>query len=300
MSKAPPAAKSKLSWTLTEGIPAVGVRGLTREQIGVVFQPIVEVATGQAMAVEALVRCKDPQYPNPPALFEAAEKAEACGRLGRLIREVAFTTCGPTALFVNLHAQELASRWLVKPDDPIGFHDHAVYLEITESAALSHFELCMGVLKELCRRTGAHLVVDDFGAGYSNLERVADLAPAVVKLDLALTRGIERHKAKQVVVRHMVRMCGELGALVVGEGVETIDELRCLRDLGVEIVQGYLLARPAAPPPVHAWPLGKAADTPPPSASRRHPPPLPPKRSDRAPSRGSRSPGKRTSKPPAR
>jgi EAL domain-containing protein (putative c-di-GMP-specific phosphodiesterase class I) len=305
-------ARGKLSWTLTEGIPGAeppgGVRALTSEQISVVFQPIVEVATGQAMAMEALVRCKDPRYPNPPALFEAAVQEEACGRLGRLIRDVAFATCGPRALFVNLHPQELASRWLVKPDDPIGFHDHAVYLEITETVAFTHFDLCMGVLKELCRRTGAHLVVDDFGAGYSNLERVADLAPDVVKLDLALTRGIERHKAKQVVVRHMVQMCKELGALVVGEGVETLDELKCLRDLGAEYVQGYLLARPAAPPPAHVWPLEEsAAVTLPPAAPRRQPPPLPPRKPPLPPplkrrDTGSvrKAPPKRTSKPPTR
>ncbi len=303
-------AKGKLSWTNTEGIPSSeaqrGVGGLTREQIGVVFQPIVEVATGQVMAIEALVRCKDPRYPSPPELFEAAVQEDACGRLGRLIRDVAIDTCGPTALFVNLHPQELTSRWLVKPDDPIAFHDHAVYLEITESAALTHFDLCLRVLKDLCRRTGAHIVVDDFGAGYSNLERVADLAPAVVKLDLALTRGIESHKARQIVVRHMVQMCKELGALVVGEGVETVDELRCLRDLGVEYVQGYLLARPAAPPPAHVWPFEAATPAP---ARRRQPPPLPPRkqvtsppsrRKDTAPPRSGKPMSRRSTKPPTR
>ncbi len=247
----------KLTWTLTEGIPdvSVGVRGLTREQIGVVFQPIVDVSNGRVFAFEALARCTDPRFPSPVVLFEAAEKEKACGRLGRLIRDVTFSTCGPNALFVNLHPQELAARWLVKTDDPIGFHDYPVFLEVTESAAFTHFDLCMGALKELCRRTGAHIVIDDFGAGYSNLERVADLAPSVVKLDLALTRDIHKRSARQIVVRHMVGMCKELGAVVVGEGVEVVDELRCLRDLGVQYAQGYLLARPAAPPPPHVWPL---------------------------------------------
>ncbi len=274
-------ARCKLKWTLSgdelPGSADDGVRGLTREQLGVVFQPIVEVSTGRVFAFEALVRCKDARYPNPPALFEAAVKEEACGRLGRTIREVAFATCGDNALFVNLHPQELASRWLVKPDDPVAFHERPVYLEVTESAAFNHFDLCMDVLKEVCRRTGAHLVIDDFGAGYSNIERVADLEPAVVKLDLKISRDIHRRKTRQIVVRHVVAMCKELGAKVVAEGVETLDELRCLRDLGAEYVQGYLLARPAAPPPPHAWPLqAPAAATPP--APRRAPPPLPPLR----------------------
>jgi EAL domain-containing protein (putative c-di-GMP-specific phosphodiesterase class I) len=296
-------AKKKLTWTLTEGSEQ-GVRRLRQEDFGVVFQPIVEIATGQAFAQEALVRCKNLEYPTPPELFEAAAKEEACGRLGRMIREIAFETCGDIALFVNLHPQELSSRWLVQPDDPIGFHSKPVYLEITESAALTHFDLCRGVLKELCRRTGARLVVDDFGAGYSNLERVVDLEPEVIKLDLVLTRDIQNHKPKQIVVRHMVNMCRELGARVVAEGVEALDELRCVRDLGVQYAQGYLLAYPAAPPPVHAWPLEvPRAST---QAPRRGPPPVPPRRSPplpapTAPERPSTSPSARGSKsPPAR
>ncbi|MGH7297948.1 MAG: EAL domain-containing protein [Polyangiaceae bacterium] len=254
--------KNKLTWTMDAddlGGEARGVRRLTREDLGVVFQPIVEIASGRAFAFEALVRCKDPDYPSPPQLFDAAVKEDACGRLGRLIREVAFATCGDVTLFVNLHPQELSSHWLVQPDDPIGFHSKPVYVEITETSTLTHFDLCMGVLKELGRRVGARLVIDDFGAGYSNLERVVDLEPSIVKLDLALTRDIQRHKSKQTVVRHMVNMCRELGAGVVAEGVETVEEFHCIRDLGVELAQGYLLARPAAPPPRHAWPLAERA-----------------------------------------
>jgi len=262
----------KLLWTLNGG-DEVGVRGLTSRDIGVVFQPIVEIATGAVIAHEALVRCKRPEYASPPALFEAAVKEEACGWLGRVIRDVAFSTCGDVALFVNLHPSELGARWIVRADDPIGFQKRPVYLEITESATFTHHDLCLNVLAEVCKRTGARLVVDDFGAGYSNLERLAQLEPAVVKLDLAMIRGIHRHPRKQIVCRHVVGLCRELGALVVAEGVETLDELMCVRDLGFDLAQGYLLARPAAPPPAHAWPLapdgGSVAVAPAPTASRR-------------------------------
>jgi EAL domain-containing protein (putative c-di-GMP-specific phosphodiesterase class I) len=243
-----------------------GVRSLTVGDLGVVFQPIVEMTTGKTFAHEALVRCRRPEYPSPPVLFDHAVAEGACGRLGRLIRDVAFDTSGEVALFVNLHPEELSSRWLVRPDDPIGFHTHPVYLEVTEAAAFTHFDLCRNVLKELCRRTSAKLVVDDFGAGHSNLQRVVDLEPAVVKLDLVLTRDVHLQPRKQSVVRHMVNLCTELGASVVAEGVEQLDELKCIADLGVTYAQGYLLARPAAPPPPVAWPLG---DTPPATSHRR-------------------------------
>jgi EAL domain-containing protein (putative c-di-GMP-specific phosphodiesterase class I) len=268
--------KNKLLWTQTHQVPGsaeLGVRRLTTTDLGVAFQPIVDVSTGLLFAHEALARPRVSEYPNPPALFEAAERETACGRIGRLIREVAFATCGDVPLFVNLHPQELSSRWLVQADDPLGFHTKRVYLEVTESAAFEHFEVCRDVLAELSQRTGAALVVDDFGAGYSNLARVVDLAPAVIKLDLALTRDIHLLKQRQVVVRHMVNMCKELGALVVAEGVETVDELSCVRDLGVDFVQGYLLARPASPPPEVIWPLPPRKIEGP--APRRAPPPLP-------------------------
>ena len=267
--------KEKLSWTLGGGgsdADVGGVRTLTVSEVGVVFQPIVDMKTGATFAHEALVRCRRPEYQAPPVLFQHAVAENACGRLGRLIRDVAFQTCGDVPLFVNLHPEELNSRWLVRPDDPLCFHGAPVYLEITESAAFTHFELCMSVLRELCRRSGALLVVDDFGAGHSNLERVVDLEPSIVKLDLALTRGIHGHKRKQAVVRHVVNLCKELGARVVAEGIETIDELSCVRDLGVDYAQGYLLARPAAPPPKVAWPFAVAASPPTP---RLGPPPLP-------------------------
>jgi EAL domain-containing protein (putative c-di-GMP-specific phosphodiesterase class I) len=274
----------KLNWThaglgADDGIG--GVRTLTVSDLGVVFQPIVELSTGQTFAHEALVRCRRPEFPNPMVLFEHAVAENACGRLGRLIREVAFSTSGEVPLFVNLHPEELNSRWLVRPDDPLCFHSRPVFLEITETAAFTHFDLCKSVLNELCRRTGALLVVDDFGAGYSNLHRVVELEPAIVKLDLALTRDLHRHSRKRAVVRHMVNLCTELGARVVAEGIETSDELKCVRDLGVHYGQGYLLARPATPPPVAHWPYAPGAQAAP--AIRRPPPPPRKRASRRAP-----------------
>ncbi len=125
------------------------------------------------------------------------------------------------SLFVNVHPHELDEGWLVRPDDPLFFHERAVYLEITESAAFSYFSLCVNVLKEICSRSGAFLVVDDFGAGHSNLKRIIDLEPHIVKLDLALVRGIEKSKRQQILVRQVVSLCKELGARVVAEGIET-------------------------------------------------------------------------------
>ena len=148
----------------------------------------------------------------------------------------------------------IESRWLVRTDDPLNQHDAQVFLEITESAAFEQFDLCMSVLKNVCSRVGAHLVVDDLGTGHSNLTRVLDLEPRVVKLDMSLVRGIDRAPRKRSIVRSMTQLCGELGIRVVAEGVETADELRAACDVGVHLVQGFALARPAFPPPPIHWP----------------------------------------------
>lgn len=180
----------------------------------------------------------------------------ATGALGRVIRAAAFRASPATPLFVNVHPHELRDAAIAADDDPIASHAHPVYLEITESATLDHHDLCARVLAPACARTGAHLVVDDLGAGYSNLLRIAELEPKVVKLDRTLVTGIEKSARKRSLVGSIVELFHRLGAKVAAEGVETRDELAALRDAGVDLGQGYFLARPAAPPPAVRWPFG--------------------------------------------
>jgi EAL domain-containing protein (putative c-di-GMP-specific phosphodiesterase class I) len=231
-----------------------------RQDLDVVFQPIVDLRTGWTVAYEALTRCKWVELQDPVTLFVRASAEGCVGRLGRSIREVAFERCDDAPLFVNIHPGELNEGWLVRPDDPIFFHDRAVYVEITESAAFNYFELCLNVLREISSRGGVYLVVDDLGAGYSNLKRVLDLEPRVVKLDLALVRGIEKSRRQQILVRQVVALCQELGADVVAEGIETLEELKAVRDTGAQMGQGYLFARPAYPVPRSSWPLERGPE----------------------------------------
>jgi EAL domain-containing protein (putative c-di-GMP-specific phosphodiesterase class I) len=185
-----------------------------------------------------------------------------------MIREIAVPLCNGVPLFVNLHPNELDEGWLVRPDDPVFAHDHDIYLEITESAPLTHFQLCVSVLREVCSRASAHLVVDDLGAGYSNLKIIADLQPKVVKLDRNLVQSLDSKPRQQKLVKIVVHLCNELGATVVAEGIETHDELSAVIDSGAQYGQGYLLARPGFPLPVVTWPPRKG---PRPGAAPRRP-----------------------------
>ncbi|HQB42748.1 MAG TPA: EAL domain-containing protein [Polyangiaceae bacterium] len=227
---------------------------VSEDDLSVVFQPIVDLATGRLFASEALVRCRIAQFQPPPKLFEHAQQLGCVGRLGRLIREIAIPLCSGAPIFVNVHPGELDQGWLVRPDDPIFSHDADVYLEITESVPMSHFSLCVSVLREVCSRGQVYLVIDDLGAGYSNLKRIADLQPNMVKIDGSLVRGLDANNRQQILVKRVVRLCTDLMASVVAEGIESASELQAVRDAGVQFGQGFLLARPAYPIPALSLP----------------------------------------------
>lgn len=221
---------------------------LSAGSIRVAYQPIVALSTRRVFAYEALVRSTSPHWQGPPALFTEAIRTQCCGALGRVIREIACSSCPDYPLFLNVHPSEFDESWLVQPDDPIFSHYHPVYLEITESVPLSHFTLCQSVLSEV-RSKGVNLAVDDLGAGYSNLKYIVDLQPECVKLDRSLVAEIHTQPRLQKLVHHMVRLCEDLGAKVVAEGIETTEELSAVTDAGCHYGQGYLFAKPSFPPP---------------------------------------------------
>lgn len=223
-----------------------------------VFQPLVDLRTQKIFAYESLARTNSPEFEGPMQMFAAAVAENATGELGRLLRAMSLEGCQGHPLFLNIHPAELNERWVVQPDDPIFQHSEDVYLEITEAVPLSHFRLCQNMLAEV-RGRGVHLVVDDLGAGYSNLKYIADLQPRIVKLDRGLIAGLTRDTRLFKLVAAIVRLCDELDSKVVAEGIETEPELEAVIAAGARYGQGYLLARPAFPPPAITWPAGVSA-----------------------------------------
>jgi len=228
-------------------------RVLDARDLKVVYQPLVDLTTRKIFAYEALVRSKSSDFDSPMSLFAAAVEHNCTGELGRMIREMAVDGCPSHPLFLNIHPAELNEKWVVQPDDPIFQHSEDVYLEITEGVPLSHFRLCQSVLREV-RGRGVYLVVDDLGAGYSNLKYIADLHPKVVKLDRDLIMGLVKDTRMFKLVSGIVVLCRDLDALVVAEGIETVEELEAVQEAGAHFGQGYLLAKPAFPPPAITWP----------------------------------------------
>ena len=100
------------------------------------------------------------------------------------------------------------------------------------------------MLSPSSRRLDSEIAIDDLGAGYAGLSSFTQLEPDVAKLDMSLVRGIDTDTRRRSIVRSMKQLCSELGILVVAEGVETVAERDTLDDLGCDLLQGYLFAKP--------------------------------------------------------
>ena len=228
-----------------------------------VYQPIVWSANGAVYGYEALVRTSEPRLPHPGVLFDVAERLDRVHELGRAVRNKAAEFLGLGGIrvaFVNVHAKELADDALLLPDAPLSRHAHAVVLEITERQSIEGVPDVRERIKAL-RALGYRLAIDDLGAGYAGLTSFTALEPNVVKLDMALVRGCDNAPMKQQLIRSMTSLCRELGALVVAEGIETAAERDAVAGLGCDLLQGFLLGRPAETADIVATP------PPPPSPS---------------------------------
>jgi EAL domain-containing protein (putative c-di-GMP-specific phosphodiesterase class I) len=225
------------------------------DSLWMAYQPIVSCSTREIFACEALVRSGEPALATPAALFDAAEVLDRLFDIGRRIRaSVAATAAAhPDAcFFANLHPRDLLDEELFDAAAPLSQVATRVVLEVTERASLQHVaDLRAGVAT--LRRLGYCIAVDDLGAGYAGLATFAQLEPEVVKLDMSLVRDIHNQPTKQKLVGSMVSLCADLGMRLIVEGVETEAERTRLRELGCDLMQGYLFARPAALPAAISW-----------------------------------------------
>jgi EAL domain-containing protein (putative c-di-GMP-specific phosphodiesterase class I) len=225
---------------------------LDTSNVEVAFQPIVDLRRRVVHAYEALARPQGDVFRSPMELIDVAIQAGRIAELGRLHRQQATARCPKHALFLNIDANEFDYGWLVRPDDPIFTHRPQVTLEITEAVPIKYFTQCHSVLAEI-RRRGVRLAIDDFGAGFSNLKYILELEPDIVKLDRELIANVAPKTRQAALCAGIIELCHAMGAKVVAEGVETLDELRTLIDLRADYAQGYIFGRPAPRPADVRW-----------------------------------------------
>ncbi len=211
-------------------------------------QPVVSQSRRDVFAYEALVRSDEQTMAIPATLLRAGERLGRLRELGRQIRtrvaEGSAAVSTNELLFVNLNAVDLLDDALFDPHTPFAALASRVVLEITERASLDDIHDLPDRVTRL-RAMGFRIAVDDLGAGYSGLSAVVQLQPDVIKLDMSLVRGVDSQPTKQRLVQSMAALCRDMGTLVVAEGVEVAAERDTLVDLGCDLLQGFLFARPA-------------------------------------------------------
>jgi EAL domain-containing protein (putative c-di-GMP-specific phosphodiesterase class I) len=121
---------------------------------------------------------------------------------------------------------------------------HHLMFEVTENEPSRDVGHLQSIFREY-KRHGMITAIDDFGAGHSGLNLLADFQPDVIKIDMALTRAIHRDGVRSKIAHAIISLCASMNISVIAEGIETIEEAVALRELGVRLFQGYLFARPA-------------------------------------------------------
>jgi len=219
--------------------------------ITMAFQPIVDVRTGQAFAYEALVRGQDGSGAGHVLAQVSADNRYAFDQICR-------TTAIELAARLNMAADgaHLSINFLpnavYEPKACIrvtlaaamrtGFPLNRIIFEFTEGEAMDSHHI-LNILRSY-RAMGFKTAIDDFGAGYAGLGLLSEFQPDLVKLDMALIRGIDTDRVKRTIVRNTLCMLRDLDIEPVCEGIETMAEHDVLRDFGVSLMQGYVFARP--------------------------------------------------------
>ena len=233
---------------VTRGRDAAGrqrIRQLiARRAFHPVFQPVVELGSRAVVGYEALTRFSDGTRPD--LVFDLAyglglgfELEEATLRAAveaaRTLPADCWVSLNASPAFV-LEGGRLARVLAAADRDPI--------LELTEREVVQDYEALRAAIRGLGREV--RLAVDDAGAGFASLRHVLELHPDAVKLDIGMIRAIDTDPARQALVAGMRHFAVAARCLLIAEGVETLAELRTLRELGVPFGQGYLLGMPAA------------------------------------------------------
>jgi EAL domain-containing protein (putative c-di-GMP-specific phosphodiesterase class I) len=233
-----------------------------RSGMHLVYQPIVEAATGRPRAVETLVRWSDPDL---GAVFpdEFIPLAEETGLIVPLGQWIVRTACEQLAAWrrdhpqltelriaVNLSPRQLADPALIPTVrsalQDVGLPTDALCLEITETALADDVDAAYETISAL-HDLGVDLSIDDFGTGYSSLAYLRNLPVSEVKVDRSFVSGLGERVRDEKICASVTSMAHALGLKVVAEGIESQPQLNHLREGGCDYVQGYFMCRPQLP-----------------------------------------------------
>jgi EAL domain-containing protein (putative c-di-GMP-specific phosphodiesterase class I) len=214
------------------------------------FQPIIDIETAEVFAYEALVRpvgggtaadvlCQITDQSRYS--FDQSCRVKAIELAARLdMQSLLSINFLPNAVYQPAACLQKTFEAAERARFPV----HHLMFEVTESEPSRDVGHLQSIFKEY-KRHGMITAIDDFGAGHSGLNMLAEFQPDVIKIDMALTRDIDTDDVRSKITKAIIGLANSMHISVIAEGVETIDEVVSLRELGVTLFQGYLFARPA-------------------------------------------------------
>lgn len=219
-------------------------------QFDYAYQPIVNIENREVYAHEALVR--GPQGESAGSVlaqvnehnryrFDQACRVKAIKGAKELgIQERISINFLPNAIY----KPELCIRTTLEAARVHDFPLERIIFEVTEGERIEDGPWFAEILREY-KRCGFKTAIDDFGAGYAGMKLLADFQPDLIKIDMDLIRGVDSNKPRQAIVRSLIALCKEMQIQMIAEGIETAGERDFLRDAGIHLMQGYLIAKPA-------------------------------------------------------
>jgi EAL domain-containing protein (putative c-di-GMP-specific phosphodiesterase class I) len=222
-------------------------------EVSSVYEPIVDVATKTVFGYEALARGPvNTEFHSPLALFTTAEEETLVFELDCLCRrsglDGAVGLPSDTTLFLNvrpttIHDPNFRPEALIRTLEKSKLRPSDVVFEISEKESIANFEVFREIRDEY-RKLGFRFAVDDTGAGYASLQAVIELEPDFIKVDRALITGVDTDPARQALLKALHTMASGIGAKIIAEGLDTLEELETLGELQIPFGQGWLFGHP--------------------------------------------------------
>lgn len=227
------------------------------EAINMVFQPIVNLATGEILGYEALCRGpKESPLHLPDVLFKTARLSNKVAALDELARKKAIEAFIPFLkdykLFINMTPLAMANYDFFASSTFKCLEDNNVnpsnlVIEITEQSPIDLVENYNNIIKDI-KSLGIKVALDDVGSGYSGLKTILKVMPDYLKLDMDLTHNIHKDTLKENLIKGLIHMSNYCNMKIIVEGIECKEELETLISLGAYGGQGYFLQRPTDSP----------------------------------------------------
>ncbi|MES1939366.1 putative EAL domain-containing protein [Salinisphaera sp. T5B8] len=237
----------------------------SNDQLYLLFQPQIDLATQACVGVEALLRWQHPTlgFVSPIELIDAAEKTALIQPLTNWVLDAAIAQGVRwraeglnLRVAVNLSAHDLADDRIVeRVSQRLRDHDlpgENLELEFTESTLISDLDASLPKLRQL-HMLGVSTAIDDFGTGYCNLSYLQKLSASKIKIDRRFVQDIERNPRGQTLTRAIINLAHDLGYELIAEGIENESTLALMADWGCEQAQGYLFSRPLTPEHLNRW-----------------------------------------------